>query len=355
MKRQDFIQSVVRAELSDKEQIRAACLSQNLDWSTSGKAQTRKERSLMARTGKRLILVAACAALVVVAAAVIGNNGRSPTPPIWSGSASSTQADPGTQAPNSSAVSRSTEASERAKPLAPSSGVSAPAAQMNPSAQQSTASPNSGAAYHPMDVSALVMPESPSKLPFAFWFSNRLMGFAKNETGLNTNNGVRWDDGVSFTSKEADSALQLAINEPIFPYGDYTTAQSVLIDEASGKILAYKTLYYFFDKRTNEVQYSFSTFYMAAKDFQPNSFSQSENIVFADGMLRVNAPATAAETHTKAPHVRCFTYLHNGIAIVVEANASPILAGNRVDEAKSLEKYEQLDKALASTMESLIR
>lgn len=73
MKRHDFIQTVVRSEMSNKEQIREACINQSFDRATSGESQNRKEKIFMKRTIKRLAPMAACLVLVIAAVAVIPN------------------------------------------------------------------------------------------------------------------------------------------------------------------------------------------------------------------------------------------------------------------------------------------
>ena len=290
--------------MPDREQVRENCHRLNA-------VKTVKRRNIWI---DRIVPATACAAIVIVAALIIGRYRWNITPLISGELTSPTQIEPNTQPPNN------------------------------------------GAVYHLMDVSELVWNGPSGAVPFWFWFSNRLMEFAKNETGINLNNGVRWDKGASFTSSEVEMALQIVINEPVLPHGDYTTEQSLLVDEATDKIIAYKTAYYFFDKSTKEVQYSFSVFYMAIDDFKPNSFAQSENIVLVDGISRVNGFPVVSYSPGRISHVRCLTYLENGIAIVVEAEARPVLTGNgEVDEAESLEKYEQLDKALVNMMEALIK
>jgi hypothetical protein len=79
MKRHDFIQTVVRAEMSDKEKIREACLNQNLDWSKSGELQNRKEQIFMKRTMKWLAPVAACLVFALTVVIVPNLFNQNPT------------------------------------------------------------------------------------------------------------------------------------------------------------------------------------------------------------------------------------------------------------------------------------
>jgi hypothetical protein len=79
MKRHEFIRTVVRAEMSSKEQIRQACLSQDLARVQPEKLEKRKERFSMNTTMKWLAPVAACA-IIALAVFVAPNFLRSAEP-----------------------------------------------------------------------------------------------------------------------------------------------------------------------------------------------------------------------------------------------------------------------------------
>ncbi len=70
-------------------------------------------------------------------------------------------------------------------------------------------------------------------------------------------------------------------------------------------------------------------------------------------MAELKLPVPSADA--KIPHVRHLVYLTDSIAIVIEGETDAILTGDMVDQEKSLEKYEQLDKEFISMMESLIK
>jgi uncharacterized protein YcfL len=136
----------------------------------------------------------------------------------------------------------------------------------------------SGAVYHDIDISQIIRQQSSGELKFGFYFYQELQMLAKNETSIQNNNGVRWDDNIKFAKGDIESSLNITIKEPVLPDGDYTTKKSVLIDEATNKTIAYQTVYYFFDKDTMALKNSFGIFYFAINDFKSDEIEQMKNV-----------------------------------------------------------------------------
>ncbi len=318
MKGKEIINDIIRAEMPDMEEVREKCVRQ------TGERPANRRNAW----AKRMVPAIACAAVIMAAISMSGENGWLVTP-SFPGNMTSTVQPTKTESDNGQ--------NTQTPPPVPSN------------------SSNDGAVYHDVEISELIRSAAPGKVPASFWFSNRLMAFAKNETGINRNNGVRWDKQANFTKEDMETALHITVTNPVLPSGDYTTEQSVLVDEATGKIIAYQTVYYFFDKDTMELQHSFRIFYLSTNNFVQDSFEQSDNIVLRKGAVHINEFVPVPRADAKIPHVRHLVYLNNSIAIVIEGETDAILTGDMVDQEKSLEKYEQLDKELISMMESLIK
>ena len=210
-----------------------------------------------------------------------------------------------------------------------------------------------GAIYHNIDASQIIRQNYAGKVMCGFWFYQNLMLMAKNETGIDINNGVRWDK-KEFTKADMESALQTSIKDPLLPDGDYTIEQSVLIDEATGKIIAYQTNYLYFNKNTMEFQNSFSVFYFAEQQFISDKLEGLKNVTCIDGEINISEFPESNDVYAKIPHVRKLVYVENGIWVVVEAESNFVQDGSVVDKEKSLERYKQTDKQLIDIMKSLV-
>ena len=210
-----------------------------------------------------------------------------------------------------------------------------------------------GAIYHNIDASQIIRQNYAGKVMCGFWFYQNLMLMAKNETGIDINNGVRWDK-TEFTKADMESALQTSIKDPLLPDGDYTVEQGVLIDEATGKIIAYQTNYLYFDKNTMEFQNSFSVFYFAEQQFISDKLEGLKNVTCIDGEINISEFPESKDVYAKIPHVRKLVYVENGIWVVVEAESNFVQNGSVVDKEKSLERYKQTDKQLIDIMKSLV-
>ena len=210
----------------------------------------------------------------------------------------------------------------------------------------------SGAVCHDIDASQLIRQMTPAKVPFGFVFSNKLTDLIRNDSGI-MNNGVRWKE-QQYTEDDLESNLQILIKDPVLPDGDYTVKRYILVEETTENIIAYRTVYYYFDKNTLGFQNSFSFFYFAEQHFKLDELEQMKNVSKIDGEISISDFPEQTNVHVKIPHVRKLIYLENGISIVIEAEADAVLEGNIVDVIKSLERYEQIDKQLIDMMKSLI-
>jgi len=131
--------------------------------------------------------------------------------------------------------------------------------------------------------------------------------------------------------------------------------QEVLKNGVTGKLVAYKTTYIYFNKDTMEFERSFSVFYLALDAFEKNAFEQSENIVHEKGKINILDFPELLNVHFKIPCMRSLTYINNGIAIITESEMDFILTDDgAVDEVKTLEKYGQNDKDFINVMKSII-
>ena len=224
----------------------------------------------------------------------------------------------------------------------------------------STVTPNNpilGAVYHDVDISQLNYQGDVGKVPYGFFFAQRLTLLANNETNINLNNGVRWESG-QFEMTDVENALQASINATTLPDGDYTFGQRILIDEVTGRTIAYQTTYTYFTLETMVFEGEFSVFYFSLDDFMRRNLAnleQSENIVFEDGEITIHDFSTpVVNESTRVPHTRRLVYINNGSAIVIEAITAPIMIDDAVDETSSLERYKQSDKELIGIMMSLV-
>lgn len=151
---------------------------------------------------------------------------------------------------------------------------------------------------------------------------------------------------------EAD--LKISIKEPILPAGDYTIEQSVLIDEATGQIIAYRTIYYFFDKNTMEFQKYFSVFYFSDQNFKSDVVEYMNRVRVMDGKIMMDDFPEPTNVYLRMPHKRELVYMDNGVAIVIEVEAEAIQVDGIVDKERSLERYKQTEQQLIDIMKSII-
>ena len=221
----------------------------------------------------------------------------------------------------------------------------------------------SGAVYHNIDLSQLNYQGDVGRVIPEWFFWNRLMDCANNETNINLNNGVRRESG-QFEIDDVNNALQTPVNAPILPDGDYTVGQNIMIDEATGRTIAYQTTYTYFTVETMMFERAFSVFYFSLDDFMRRDYckldEQSENIINEDGEITIHdfpLPPVVAGTTSRVPQKRTLVYINNGIGIVIEAITAPIFIDydtNTVDETGTLERYLQSDREIISLMKSLI-
>jgi hypothetical protein len=225
-----------------------------------------------------------------------------------------------------------------------------------------------GVVYHDIDPTLLNYQGESVGAPYGYWFTQKLTLLANNETNIDLNNGVRWEN-AQFEREEVENDLHISLNDPVLPNGDCIVWQSVLIDEATGRIIAYKTSYTFFTMETMTFQRSFDVFIFLLDNFQRrdigvSEFEQSENIVDENGEIAILdfPPVTGADVANayysyRVSRLRTLVYFNGGIAIVVEANTAPAFVGDTVDdvdEANTAQKYGQSDKDLIAIMQSLI-
>lgn len=212
----------------------------------------------------------------------------------------------------------------------------------------------SRAAYHNIDLSLIKRTKTYNMLKFGFYFQEKLSMLAKNETGIDMNNGVHWEYSKGFTKDGLESSLNIAVIDPKLPIGDYTTKQSVLIDDATNNIIAYQTIYCFFDKDTMEFKNNFSIFYFDINHFKKVEFERLQNVTKVDGKINTNAFSSSNSVYFNMPHIKRMVYMEKGVAIVSESSIDPVLIDGIINEAESLELYEQTDKQHFNIMKSLI-
>lgn len=213
-------------------------------------------------------------------------------------------------------------------------------------------SQQSGAIYHDIDVSQIIMQDYEAKVPAGFIFKQKLMLIKKDF--LDSNIGSHWDEQMQFTKDDIESSMHISIIDPVLPEGDYTTTQGVLVDNATDEIIAYRTDYYYFNKDTMEFQNRFSLFYFAEDHFIAEEIERMQNVTKTNGEIHTDDFILPTNAHFKMPHVRKLLYLENGISIVVEAEASTVTTDGEVDQEKSLERYKYTDKQLLDLMKSIL-
>lgn len=212
----------------------------------------------------------------------------------------------------------------------------------------------SGAIYHDIDIAQIIRQPFSDKLKYGFWFDQKLMMMAKNETGIDINNGVIWEE-QKFTKNDVESSLSILIVDPILPEGDYTTSQSVLVDAATKKIIAYRTTYYYFDRNTKEFQNSFSIFYFTENNFNAEEIKMMQNVSETEREIQISDFVSPADVHVKMPHVNKLVFLQNGAGIVIEAEADVVVDGSNIDKEKSLERFKETNGQLISLMKSICK
>lgn len=210
----------------------------------------------------------------------------------------------------------------------------------------------SGAIYHDIDISQIIMQDYESKVPVGFIFKQKLMLIKKDFQDSNIDS--HWDEQAQFTNNDIESSLNISIIDPVLPEGDYTTTQAVLVDDATDEIIAYLTDYYYFNKDTMEFQNRFSLFYFAEEHFNVEEIERMQNVTKTDGEIHIDDFVLPTNAHFKMPHVRKLLYLENGVSIVIEAEASAVTTEGKVDQEESLERYEQIDKQLIALMKSVL-
>ena len=219
-----------------------------------------------------------------------------------------------------------------------------------PLPSESSTTGQSGAVYHNIDVSQIIRQKYDAEVPFGFFFDDKLL-LMKKDLDIN----LYWNE-QQFTKEDIESSLHISIINPILPDGDYTTKQYVLVDDATGKAVAYLTAYYYFNKDTMNFQNSFSLFYFAEDYFNAAEIEQTQNVTKSDGETHIDELSPTTKVNAKGlPHVRKLVYLENGIGIATEAEADTVTTGSKVDEEKSLELYKQTDEQLITLMTSLIQ
>jgi hypothetical protein len=237
-------------------------------------------------------------------------------------------------------------------PNGSNSNIPNAAGDPNPRQDKLNTIEQSSAVYHDVDASQLIRQISSAKVPFGFFFNNKLIALVRINSGIK-NNGVRWEEH-KYTKNDVESALQASVKSPNLPDGDYTTKQYVLVDEATENIIAYQTVYYFFNKNTLEFQNRFSVFYFAEQYFESDALEHMKNVSTTNGEISISDFPEPGNVHVKVPHVRKLVYVENGISVVIEAEADFVQEDGVVDKEKSLERYKQTDKQLVDIMKSLV-
>jgi len=226
-------------------------------------------------------------------------------------------------------------------------GLNQPGVQA-PSSSNPDISGQSGAVYHNIDISQIVRQPYEAKVPASYYFQNWLQ-FTKKDVGIR----LHWND-QHFTKDDMKTALHIFIIDPVLPEGDYTTTQSVLVDDATGEVVAFRTDYYYYNKDTLEFQNRFSLFYFLVNYFNAEELEQVQNVTKSNGKIHIDDFSPSTNVYAKAPHVRKLIYLENRVGIAIEAEADIVTTEGKVDEEKSRERYEQTDKQLIDLMKSII-
>jgi|LSQX01.2.fsa_nt_gb hypothetical protein len=222
----------------------------------------------------------------------------------------------------------------------------------SPDQSQSGMTEQDGARYHDLDLSRITRPADSSKVPYSFFFNYRLMDLAQLNPGV-TNRGLRWA-AQGFTDEELGSALRMTIKEPDLPAGDYTVDQEVLVDEVAGTVIAYQTIYTYFDPDTLAFKKKFSIFYFPDHYFDQAELESMRNTRLANEKILVDPFPEPGPVHVKVPHVRKLVYVEQGVALVIEAETHLVEGEGPVDQERSLDRYRQMDKELLDMMGSLL-
>jgi len=226
-------------------------------------------------------------------------------------------------------------------------GLSQPGVQA-PSSSNPNIPGQSGAVYHNIDISQIVRQPYEARVPASYYFQNWLQ-FIKKDAGIR----LRWK-GQHFTKDDIKSALHIFIIEPVLPKGDYTTTQSVLVDDATGEVVAFRIDYYYYNKDTLEFQNRFSLFYFLVNYFNAEELDQIQNVTKSNGEIHIDDFSPSTNVYAKVPHIRKLIYLENSVGIAIEAEADIVTTNGKVDEEKSRERYEETDKQLIDLMKSII-
>lgn len=208
------------------------------------------------------------------------------------------------------------------------------------------------ARYHDLDLSRITRPADSSKVPYSFFFNYRLMDLVQLNPSV-TNRGLRWV-AHGFTDEELGSALPMTIKEPDLPAGDYTVDQEVLVDEVAGTVIAYQTIYTYFDPDTLAFKKKFSIFYFPDHYFDQAELESMRNTRLANEKILVDPFPEPGPAHVKVPHVRKLVYVEEGVALVIEAETHLVEGEGPVDQDRGLERYRQMDKELLDLMASLL-
>ena len=226
-------------------------------------------------------------------------------------------------------------------------GLDQPSVQA-PSSSNPDISGQSNAVYHNIDISQIVRQPYEAKVPASYYFKNWLQ-FIKKDKDIR----LHWND-QHFTKDDMKSVLHIFIIDPVLPEGDYTTTQSVLVDYATGEVVAFCTDYYYYNKDTLEFQKRFSIFYFLVDYFNAEELEQVQNATKSNGEIHVDDFSFPTNVNAKVPHVRKLIYLENRVGIAIEAEADVVKTEDKVDEEKSRERYEETDKQLIDLMKSII-
>lgn len=234
------------------------------------------------------------------------------------------------------------------KNAAPITGSSQNPGANVPAVTKSNAKGQNGAVYHNIDISRIIRQKYTAKVPATYFFQNWLMSMKKD-----SNIGSHWDN-QQFTKEDIGSALNISVTNPVLPDGDYTTKQAVLMDDATDAIVAYQTAYYYFNKDTMEFQNGFSIFYFAEDYFNAEKIEEMQNVAEVNGKIHIDDFTPSTDVYGKVPHVRKLIYLKNGAGMAIEAEADAVITGDKIDQKKSLECYEQTDKQLIALMSTSV-
>jgi hypothetical protein len=212
--------------------------------------------------------------------------------------------------------------------------------------------PNKNAVYHNVDIAKITRKTTLGKVPFGFFFRDKITDLVKEDLN-NMNNRIYWEE-QEYTKDDIEADFQIAIKSPVLPDGNYTTKQYVLKDKFGKDIIGYQTVYYYFDKETLDFQSSYSLFYFSEHNFKWDDVKQIQNVNIVDKKINMEAFEESTNLNAKLPHIRRLIYLEDGVAIAIEAEADIVMEGSIIDAAKSLEKYNEVDKQLVNMMKSLI-